>query len=112
MTTLRITPEAADDLERLWDLAARGSVEAATRLLHEFWAAADRLLEHPETGHFHPDLPPGYRLINVRGRSMVVRRTDAEDDTADVIRVLGRSVGVSAVPWTKPTGLVSPLAPR
>lgn len=102
MTTLRITPEAADDLERLWDLAARGSVEAATRLLHEFWAAADRLLEHPETGHFHPELPPGYRLINVRGRWMVVHLYHEKDEVVEVIRVLGSGTNLSSVAWTTP----------
>lgn len=87
MTALRISPEAADDLDEMWSSVARTSETAADDLVEQFWRVVDRLLEYPALGHRHTDLPDDCRVVNMRGRWIVIHRYAGRDDVLEVVRI-------------------------
>ena len=49
-------PEAAIDLENIWDFIAGDNVDAADRVVSEILARIDELVPFPEQGHQRADL--------------------------------------------------------
>jgi antitoxin ParD1/3/4/toxin ParE1/3/4 len=57
MNGFRLSPEAARDIEEIWDYIARDdSVGAASRVRQEPLAACRRLAQNPRIGHWRQDL--------------------------------------------------------
>ena len=56
MNRFRLSPEAAQDIEAIWEYIARDSVRAARRVRQELLAACRRLAQHPGLGHRRDDL--------------------------------------------------------
>lgn len=49
-------PEAAIDLEKVWDFIANDNLDAADRVIAEILARIDELVPFPEQGHQRGDL--------------------------------------------------------
>ena len=56
MNGFRLSPEAARDIEDIWEYIARDSVRAARRVRLGLLAACRRLAQHPGLGHRREDL--------------------------------------------------------
>ena len=56
MNGFRLSPEAARDIEEIWEYIARDSVRAASRMRQELLAACRRLAQSPRIGHRRQDL--------------------------------------------------------
>jgi plasmid stabilization system protein ParE len=56
MNSFRLSPEAARDIEEIWDYIARDSVRAARRVRQELLEACRRLAQTPGIGHTRRDL--------------------------------------------------------
>jgi len=56
MNSFRLSPEAARDIEEIWEYIARDSVRAARRVRLGLLAACRRLAQHPGLGHRREDL--------------------------------------------------------
>ena len=56
MNSYRLAPEAARDIEEIWEYIARDSVCAARRVRLGLLAACRRLAQHPGLGHRREDL--------------------------------------------------------
>jgi len=56
MSSFRLAPEAARDIEEIWEYIARDSVRAARRVRLGLLAACRRLAQHPGLGHRREDL--------------------------------------------------------
>ena len=54
----RLTPQAIDDLDRIWWFIAERSVEAANRVETEVIATCHRLAKRPLMGTKRPDMTP------------------------------------------------------
>lgn len=52
----RFHPEAARDLDDIWDYIAQDSLDAADRVITEIFAALEMLAVSPYVGHSRPDL--------------------------------------------------------
>jgi plasmid stabilization system protein ParE len=49
-------PDAAADLNEIWEFIAHDSVAAADRVLDEIESTIDMLVSNPRAGHLRPDL--------------------------------------------------------
>jgi toxin ParE1/3/4 len=56
MTGYDFHPEAADDLEQIWDFIAADSPRAADRVVADILAAIEALVPFPYGGYCRPDL--------------------------------------------------------
>jgi toxin ParE1/3/4 len=56
MTGYDFHPEAAVDLDEIWEFIAEASLDAADRVIVDILAALDKLLPFPNQGHKRPDL--------------------------------------------------------
>jgi len=56
MSSFRLAPEAARDIEEIWEYIARDSVRAARRVRLGLLAACRRLAQHPGLDHRREDL--------------------------------------------------------
>ncbi|HYW42540.1 MAG TPA: type II toxin-antitoxin system RelE/ParE family toxin [Bryobacteraceae bacterium] len=56
MTRYDFHPEAALDLEEIWDFTAEYDLDTADRVVTDILAAIDRLVVFPRQGHRRPDL--------------------------------------------------------
>ena len=72
MTEVRWTPQAAEDLEAIYDFIARDSPHYAQLTIEEILAAVDRLREWPLSGRKVPErrhddlrelIKPPYRIV-------------------------------------------------
>ncbi len=87
-----LAPEAATDLEALYDwVARRASPEVALRYLERVEAFLRGLSVGSERGHVREDLRPGLRIVGFERRLTIAFVTD--DETVTVLRVFsaGRS---------------------
>ena len=51
-----LTPQAAEDLDAIWEYIAQDNVDQADRVIGEVEASCRRLTEYPEIGHTRGDL--------------------------------------------------------
>ena len=56
MTGYDFHPEAALDLDEIWEFIAEANLDAADRVIVDILAALDKLLPFPNQGHVRPDL--------------------------------------------------------
>jgi plasmid stabilization system protein ParE len=49
-------PEAAVDLDEIWDFIAEGNLDAADKVIADILASIDALVPFPHQGHKRPDL--------------------------------------------------------
>lgn len=56
MTGYDFHPEAAIDLDEIWDFIAEDSLDAADRVVEDILARIDKLVPFPDQGHKRPDL--------------------------------------------------------
>jgi plasmid stabilization system protein ParE len=49
-------PEAAVDLDEIWDFIAEGNLDAADKVIADVLASIDALVPFPHQGHKRPDL--------------------------------------------------------
>lgn len=56
MTGYDFHPEAALDLEEIWEFIARANLDAADRVISDILATLDKLAPFPNRGHKRPDL--------------------------------------------------------
>ena len=67
MSSFRLAPEAARDIEEIWEYIAADSIEAADRVIDEIYQTLERLVHFPHTGHRRWDLTNRpLRFITVR----------------------------------------------
>lgn len=73
------TPEARDDLIRLYDyIADHGSPERAARYIRRIENLCMSLTRLPERGTLRDDLRPGLRVIGFGRRAAIAFRVNAE----------------------------------
>jgi plasmid stabilization system protein ParE len=56
MTGCDFHPEAAVDLDEIWDFIAEDSLDAADKVIADILAGIDALVPFPHQGHKRPDL--------------------------------------------------------
>ncbi len=56
MTGYDFHPEAALDLDEIWEFIAEANLDAADRVVADILAALDKLVPFPNQGHKRPDL--------------------------------------------------------
>ena len=56
MTGYDFHPEAALDLDEIWEFTADANLDAADRVIADILAALDKLVPFPNQGHKRPDL--------------------------------------------------------
>ena len=56
MTRYDFHPEAALDLDEIWEFIAEADLDAADRVIADILTALDRLVPFPNQGHKRPDL--------------------------------------------------------
>jgi plasmid stabilization system protein ParE len=56
MTGYDFHPEAAVDLDEIWDFIAEDNLDAADRVIADILASIDALVPFPHQGHKRPDL--------------------------------------------------------
>ena len=66
--------DAERDLNEIWDYIAEDSVEAADRLIAEFFEAFEALARNPGIGHTRRDLTPSQVLFWPVGNYVVIYR--------------------------------------
>jgi plasmid stabilization system protein ParE len=66
MSGFALHPDADADLDEIWEYVAEDDIDAADRLLNEFYEAIGNLVTFPRSGHIRPDLssrPIRFQLI-------------------------------------------------
>jgi antitoxin ParD1/3/4/toxin ParE1/3/4 len=95
MPLYKVSPEALDDLQLIGDFIALDSVDAAERVIDQFFETFEQLAAWPKTGHVRTDLT----LKNVRfwpvGSYLVVYRDHS--DGVQIVAVLHGSRDVPSV---------------
>jgi plasmid stabilization system protein ParE len=66
--------EAEGDLDDIWDYIAKDSVDAADRVIAQFFEAFDALARNPSMGHKRPDLTQSPVLFWPLGNYLVIYR--------------------------------------
>jgi len=56
MTGYDFHPEAALDLDEIWEFIAEANLDAADRMIADILATIDKLVPFPNQGHKRPDL--------------------------------------------------------
>lgn len=56
MSSFKLSPEAFQDIEGIWDFISEDNVDAADRVREEIFAACEMLAEVPGMGHLRQDL--------------------------------------------------------
>ena len=97
MSPYRVSPEALDDLQLIGDFIALDSVDAAPRIIDQFFETFEQLAAWPKTGHVRTDLtsmdvrfwPVGSYLVVYRDHSDGVQIVAVLHGSRDVPSVLG-----------------------
>lgn len=66
MSAFVLHPDADADLDEVWEYVAEDNIDAADRLLNEFYDAIRNLTSFPRAGHRRPDLssrPIRFQLV-------------------------------------------------
>jgi antitoxin ParD1/3/4/toxin ParE1/3/4 len=95
MSQFRLSPEAARDINDLWEYIARESVPAARRVRQALLAACRRLAEHPGMGHRREDLTDKpVRFFPVYSFLIIY---DPATTPLEIVRVLGGAQDITAI---------------
>ncbi len=85
MASLRLTPQAENDLEELWLAIALDNPSAADRLLRRIAIKLERLAQFPEIGSPKPEIAPSARIL-VEGNYVILH--EVVGDTVEIVRVV------------------------
>jgi toxin ParE1/3/4 len=66
MGGVRISPQAAQDLDGIWQYIAKDSEQRADQVITQILKTADQLTAHPELGRRRDELIQGSRSISYR----------------------------------------------
>jgi len=95
MSQFRLSPEAARDINDLWEYIARDSLRAARRVRQELLAACRRLAAHPGMGHRREDLTDKpVRFFPVYSFLVIY---DPATTQLEIVRVLGGAQDITAI---------------
>jgi plasmid stabilization system protein ParE len=86
MTPYRLTRDALDDLDALWEYIAVDNLDAADRVVADIFRACEQLAESPGIGHTREDLTDRPLRFWSVGRYLVIYRYDQRP--IDIIGVL------------------------
>jgi toxin ParE1/3/4 len=82
-----LSPEAPDDLQKIWVYIAQDNPAAADQLEGDIYAACELLAKNPHLGHKRPDLTEEPVLFwPVRGQYLVIYLAEAEP--LKIVRIL------------------------
>lgn len=56
MSEFKLSPQAFNDVDEIWEFIAEDNLDAADRVRDEIFAACDKLAEMPGMGHLRKDL--------------------------------------------------------
>ena len=91
---LRISREAALDLENIWTYSReQWSVEQANRYYRFLFEKIDLILQNPFAGLDYSHIKPGYRKVSVKSHSIFYRVAE-EQNSLEVIRILHQKMDV------------------
>lgn len=85
MQPYRLTPEADDDLDQIWEYIARDNVAAADRTDQRLHDEMHKLAEMPGLGHRRPDIDQRFRVWKVYSY-LVIYLPDATP--LEIVRVI------------------------
>jgi plasmid stabilization system protein ParE len=71
MTGYDFHPEAAVDLDEIWDFIAEDNLDAADRVIADILASIDALVPFPHQGHKRPDLTSRPLRFTVVGEYLI-----------------------------------------
>jgi plasmid stabilization system protein ParE len=95
MKGYELSPEATDDLQKIWVYIANDNPTAADKLEDDIYAACELLAKNPRLGHRRPDLTGEPVLFwPVRGQYMVIYLSDTEP--LMIVRILQGARNASA----------------
>jgi antitoxin ParD1/3/4/toxin ParE1/3/4 len=95
MRFCQISPEALDDLQLIYDFIALENVDAAERVIEQFFDAFEQLATWPKTGHVRADLTSKNVRFWPVGSYLVVYRD--QGDGIQIVAVLHGSGDVPSV---------------
>jgi plasmid stabilization system protein ParE len=107
MSSYRFTPQAVDDLFRIWSYVALDSVEAANRIEDAIYRACDLLAEAPLRGHIREDLTKrSLRFWTVQAYPNYIIVYDPTTRPLHIIRILHGARNIVAIlgegkPWQR-----------
>ena len=79
MSSYTLSPDAALDVEDIWDFIAADSIDSADRWVAKLFDAFQKLAESPGMGHHRKDLTPSDVLFWPVGNYLIIYRVlDAE----------------------------------
>ncbi len=91
---LRISREAAEDLEFIWTYSReKWSVEQANRYYHFIFEEIDLICRNPLAGLDYSHIRLGYRKVSVKSQSIFYRIVEA-DNSLEIIRILHQKMDV------------------
>lgn len=91
MPDIRFSPEADNDVERIWTDLLAYSERVAGRVTQELDDAASSLVLFPERGARRQDLGPNLHMLIVR-KYQIIYRYDQPLDEVHIIRILERDL--------------------
>ena len=95
MPPYKVSPEALDDLQLIGDFIALDSVDAAERVIDQFFETFEQLAAWPKTGHVRTDLTSKNVRFWPVGSYLVVYRD--HPDGVQIVAVLHGSRDVPSV---------------
>jgi len=95
MPLYKVSPEALDDLQIIGDFIALDSVDAAERVIDQFFETFEQLAAWPKTGHMRTDLTSKNVRFWPVGSYLVVYRDHS--DGVQIVAVLHGSRDVPSV---------------
>ena len=87
MSDFRLSPQAFQDIDSIWEYIAQDNLDAADRLRDEFFDAFEKLAKMPGIGHLRQDLATEpLRFWLVHSSYLVIYRPDSHP--LEIVRVL------------------------
>ena len=86
MTGFKLSPEAYDDIDEMWEFIAQDNIDAADRVREEIFAACEKLAETPGMGHLRQDLADEPLRFWAVYSYLIIYREDS--DPLEIVRVL------------------------
>ena len=88
MSSVVVSPRAAEDLNKIWDYTAeQWNTEQAERYTRAIWTAIEILAEAPDRGRACDEIRTGYKRHSVGSHVIFFRLTK---DGIDIVRILSQ----------------------
>ena len=85
MRSCLISPEASQDLDKIFDYFASNNIEAGERFVIAFEKKCEKLLQFPNMGRSYQDIEPSLRGIPLGNYIIFYRFTD---NSVEIVRVV------------------------